>query len=133
MFSKKTKNPKLKTVEEYDPYYSFTKEEVEKAKKWQKAHKRKNHPEGETYQGAIGIERFIWEMYATSIGMVRRCYCAACEKKYFEEKGIVDPPTTITEMLNGTKEEKAARKEKKRTIHKTLEEKWGYECDFSDL
>ena len=130
---KEKKNPEPKIVREYDPRYSFTKEEVEKAKNWQIAHRQKNHPEGETYQGAIGVERFKWEMYATSIGMIRRCYCATCEKKYFEEEKVVDPPVTMEEILGGTKEERIARNQKRRDARKALEEKWDYECDFSDL
>lgn len=119
--------------EEFDPHYSFTKKEVEQVKKWQKKHRKKNHPEGNTYQGAVGVERFKWEIYATSIGMVRRCFCESCEKKYFEEEKIIDPPTKMEEIFSMTEKEKEKRKKESKKAREELKKKWDYECDFSDF
>ena len=71
----------------------------------QKNHRIKNHPEGETYQGVVGVERFSYTLLGTSIGMIRNCFCESCREKYEEER---------CKKLD------------------ELRKKWDYQIDFSD-
>ena len=99
--------PTIKVISdiEYDPAHSFTVEEMKQIKEWQKNHRIKNHPEGETYQGAVGVERFSYTLQGTSIGMIRNCFCESCREKYEEER---------CKKLD------------------ELRKKWDYQIDFSD-
>ena len=99
---------------EYDPGHSFTVEEMTKIKKWQKQHRAKNHPEGETYQGAVGVERFEYTLLGTSLGMIKNCFCKTCKEKYDEES---KPYTTITmEEFLRLKSPKYSYEEKEKKI-----------------
>ena len=114
---------------EYDPGHSFTVEEMNQIRKWQKAHRSKNHPEGETYQGAVGVERFEYTLLGTSLGMIKNCFCKSCKEKYEEES---KPYTTITmEEFLRIKKPKYSYEEKEKKLSE-LREKWDYEIDFSD-
>ena len=114
---------------EYDPEHSFTVDEMDQIKKWQKNHRAKNHPEGDTYQGAVGVERFEYTLLGTSIGMIRNCSCKSCRERYEEES---KPYTTgsLEEFL-GHKKEKYSSEERRKKIEE-LRRKWDYEIDFSD-
>ena len=120
---------KVEKETEYDPGHSFTVEEMTKIKKWQKQHRAKNHPEGETYQGAVGVERFEYTLLGTSLGMIKNCFCKTCKEKYDEES---KPYTTITmEEFLRIKPPKYSYEEKEQTLSE-LRKKWDYEIDFSD-
>ena len=99
--------PTIKVINdiEYDPARSFTVEKMKQIKEWQKNHRIKNHPEGETYQGAVGVERFSYTLLGASIGMIRNCFCESCREKYEEER---------CKKLD------------------ELRKKWDYQIDFSD-
>lgn len=114
---------------EYDPGHSFTVEEMNQIRKWQKAHRAKNHPEGETYQGAVGVERFEYTLLGTSLGMIKNCFCKSCKEKYDEES---KPYTTITmEEFLRINPPKYSYEEKEQKLSE-LRKKWDYEIDFSD-
>ena len=70
--------PTIKVINdiEYDPAHSFTVEEMKQIKEWQK-----NHPEGETYQGVVGGERFSYTLLGTSIGMIRNFFLRILQRK----------------------------------------------------
>ena len=114
---------------EYDPGHSFTVDEMNQIIKWQKKHREKNHPEGDTYQGAVGVERFEYTLLGTSLGMIKNCFCKSCREKYDKES---QPYTTcsIEEFLR-LKKPKYSSEEKSKKL-KELRDKWDYEIDFSD-
>ena len=118
----------LKEIE-YDAGHSFTVEEMNKIKEWQKQHRLTNHPEGDTYQGAVAVERFKYTLLGTSIGMIKNCFCKSCREKYEEES---KPYTTGSlEELTGKVKPKYSREERRKKLDE-LRKKWDYEIDFSD-
>lgn len=114
---------------EYAPGYSFTVDEMKQIKEWQKNHRIKNHPEGETYQGAVGVERFEYTLLGTSIGMIRNCFCKSCKEKYEEES----KEYTFTSMEVFLRKEKPKYSSEERMVKlDELRKKWDYEIDFSE-
>ena len=102
---------------------------MNKIKEWQKQHRLANHPEGDTYQGAVAVERFKYTLLGTSIGMIRNCFCKSCREKYEEES---KPYTTGSlEELTGKVKPKYSREERRKKLDE-LRKKWDYEIDFSD-
>ena len=114
---------------EYDPGHSFTVDEMNQIEEWQKKHRTKNHPEGDTYQGAVGVERFKYTLLGTSIGMIRKCFCKSCKEKY-EKESAPYTTSTIEEFLR-LKKPKYSSEEKSKKLEE-LRKKWDYEIDFSD-
>ncbi|MBQ0052761.1 MAG: hypothetical protein KBT11_11990 [Treponema sp.] len=121
---------KVENDVEYDPNYSFTVDEMKQIKEWQENHRIKNHPEGETYQGAVGVERFEYTLLGTSIGMIRNCFCKSCRDKYEEESK--DYTTGSIDELVGKVKPKYSSEERRCKLVE-LENKWDYQIDFSDL
>lgn len=121
---------KVENDVEYDPNYSFTVDEMKQIKEWQENHRIKNHPEGETYQGAVGVERFEYTLLGTSIGMIRNCFCKSCRDKYEEESK--EYTTGSIEELVGKVKPKYSPEERRKKLAE-LEKKWDYQIDFGDL
>ena len=123
--------PTIKVINdiEYDPVHSFTVEEMKQIKEWKKNHRIKNHPEGETYQGAVGVERFSYTLLGTSIGMIRNCFCESCREKYEEESK--DYTTTSMEVFPRKEKPKYSEEERCKKLDE-LRKKWDYQIDFSD-
>ena len=95
----------------------------------QKNHRIKNHPEGETYQGVVGVERFSYTLLGTSIGMIRNCFCESCREKYEEESK--EYTTTSMEVFLRKEKPKYSEEERCKKLDE-LRKKWDYQIDFSD-
>lgn len=120
------------STDKYDENYSFTKYEMNQIRDWQKKHREKNHPEGDTYQGAIGVERFKYDLASTSIGMIKRCYCETCQEKYEQESKQYTTEDFLKNISMTSKELKKDSSYRNKML-KELKDKWDYECDFSTL
>lgn len=115
---------------EYDPNYSFTVDEMKQIKEWQENHRIKNHPEGENYQGAVGVERFEYTLLGTSIGMIRNCFCKSWRDKY-EEESKEYTIGSIEELVGKVKPKYSPEEIREKLAE--LEKKWDYQIDFGDL